>query len=456
MIIEALHNHYLAEVAKGNPLYPPAGMELKRVHFVVVLSSDGVLVDIEEREDMMNVIRSRQRAGRDACNTPNYMWDSLGFITAAPFKEMFFKICQSYPDNPTFRAVRNFYDRGIKQLEAHPMWRKIASKNGHNITFRLLGEEKTAAQQPELIKPISKKIALIHPKIYIHGAAGTGAKLVSYGKNLGYESYGLNGGENASVPTDIAEGYASAITALRQMNGEGNIVIGSVTFLHFDRTIIALVPNSARVSVRLHLQDCDTSKLTSNELISSLMLLAPYNDPKRLSSQFIVDFVEAWVLDKQLPYTTLQLLLKVKTFHPTHILLLRKYLNFNDMALNTNYTNTGYLLGRMLAIVERAQTASHPGLSYTIKDQTYATLSVTPAALFNRVFSLSANYFRRIPTQGTQIYLKTLFSEVADKISIEGIPMRLSLEDQGRFALGYQHQNQIFYVKRETDDERDN
>ncbi|MFR9592903.1 MAG: type I-C CRISPR-associated protein Cas8c/Csd1, partial [Rikenellaceae bacterium] len=229
-----------------------------------------------------------------------------------------------------------------------------------------------------------------------------------------------------------------------------------VTFLYFDNEIIVLAPNAARISVRLHLRDCDTSKLSDKELLSQLMILAPYGDMKRLSSQFIVDFVEAFVTDKPLPKQTLNLLLKYKGFHPTHIELLRKYLNINDMALNTQNTNTGYLLGRMLAIVERAQTASQPGVNYTIKDQTYATMSVTPAALYNRVFSLSVNYFRRIPRQGTQVYLKNLLSEVADKISIDGVPMRLSLEDQGRFALGYQHQFQSFYTKRESEDERDN
>lgn len=57
MIIESLYNHYCREVAKGNPLYPPQGMELKRIHFVVVLSHDGLVVDIEERDGMTNVIR---------------------------------------------------------------------------------------------------------------------------------------------------------------------------------------------------------------------------------------------------------------------------------------------------------------------------------------------------------------------------------------------------------------
>ncbi len=456
MVIESLHNHYRVEAAKHNPLYPPEGMELKRIHFVVMISRDGLLLDIEENEGLMNVVRSRQRAGRDACNIPNYMWDSLGYVTSPQFRELVRETQSAYPDNPTFVAVNNFFRRGLEQLHTHALWRKIASRSGHNLTFRLIGEDLTAAQQPEIIKPLGHSIALLHPKVYINGAAATGAKLVSYGKNLGYESYNLSAGENASIPIDIAQGYSSAITALRQMNGEGNIVIGEVTFLYFDSTIIALVPNTARISVRLFLQDCDTQKLINKELISALMLLAPYGDPKRLSSQFIVDFVEATVLGKQLPYQTLSLLLKGSTSHPTRIMLLHKYLNFENMSLNRDYTNVGYLLGRMLAIVERAQTSSQPRLSYTIKDQTYATMSVTPAALFNRVIALSANYFRRIPTPGTQVFLKMQLAEVADKLAVEGVPMRLSLEDQGRFALGYQHQNQSFYIKRESEDERDN
>ncbi len=455
MIIESLHTHYKSEVAKGNPLYPPAGMELKRVHFVVVLSSDGVLVDIEEREGMMNVVRSRMRGGRMALDTPNYMWDSLGYVLADPFRLLVCEIAKAYPENPTFAAVQKFYYRGVEQLFDHPLWEKVAAKRGHNITFRLQGEEKTAAQQPEIIKPISGRVALSHPTVYISGASGMGARLVSYGKNEGYESYGLKAGENASIHIDVAEGYTAAITALRQINGKGNIVIGDVTFLYFDRTIVALVPNAARISVRLFLQDCDTSRLESKDLISQIMILSPNENPKRLAPQFIVDFVESFVTDKPLPRHTLNLLLKYKGFNLNHIELLHKYLNINNMALDKEYSNIGYLLGRMLAIVEYAQTLSKRTQTYTIKDQLYTTLSTAPLVFFNRVMSLSVVYFRSVQSPATRRYLILQFSNVIEKIICDGIPPRLSTEDQGRFALGYHHQNQELFRRKSEHDSKE-
>ena len=393
MIISTLYNHYLAQIKRGNPLYPPQGMELKRVHYVLVISGDGTLLNVEPLEQKINVIKSRPRAGRDAINIPNIMWDSVAYITEHPsFRYMVQEKATEFKENKTLQAVQNFYRKGVEQLLNHPLWGEISSKKGHNLTFRLLGEELLAAQQSELITP-SNSIARLHPKLYIVGASGSGAKLVSFTNNCGYNSYGKKNAYNAPMPEAVAQGYAAAITALTQIGGEGNIVIGNVTFLYFDHTIIALVPNMARISVRMHIENCDTDRLKSKELLSSLMLLAPSNDPKRLASQFIVDFVEAVVLDKPLPKQTLPLLLKVKTFHPTHITLLHRYLNIKDMALNRENQNVGYLLGRLLAVVERAQIISTPKTTYTVKDNFYSTFSVNPSALFNRLMSLSLNYF---------------------------------------------------------------
>lgn len=531
MIIESLNNHYKSEVLRGNPLYPPQGMESKRIHFIVVISSDGLLLDIEEREGNINVVKSRSRGGKDAPSIANYMWDSLGYVTGytlpndnekqqkrveiqhRSFREEVRIAYTAHPDNRTFNAVRNFYYKGVEQLHTHPLWSKISSKIGHNITFQLIGESLTAAEQPELITPSvggtqsclvsgeKANIARLHPKVYIAGAAGVGAKLISFAPALGYDSYGKRGGDNAPISLDIAEGYAAAITAMRQIGSGHNVVNGDVTFLFFtdnesdfnaafyslfqsnttDLTqyqesseifnIIALVPNVARISPRLQIKTTIGNVVRNIEhlyeylepntsLISPLLAVAPYSDIKYLSPQFIVDYMDAILMAKPLPKQILPMLLRPKTYHPVIESMLRYYLTETiktptPMALDRDYTNTGYLLGRMLAVVERAQRASQPNISFTVKDALYSTLSVTPAAIFNRLFSLSNGYFRRIPTQGTTVYLKSIFGEVTDKISTDGVPMRLSLEDQSRFALGYQHQNRSFYTKKEESNEQD-
>ncbi len=517
MILESLHNHYLTEVRRENPLYPLRGMESKRIHYILVISSDGQLLDVEEPEGAMNVIRSRSRGGKEAFTTPNYMWDSLGYVTGfgelelqfASFKEMVRDAAERYPTNRTFAAVREFYYRGVEQLHLHPMWHAISSKRGHNITFRLHDEELTAAQQSELIQAVKGRraqclvsgdeqvTAQLHPKLYISGAAGTGAKLVSFAKGAGYDSFNKRGGENAPISQDVAEGYASAITAMRQIDSGYNVVIGDVTLLCFCDgesdfnkifcslfkrhsadlsqysdcaeilNIIALTPNAARISPRAHLRVPICEVVKNLELLYSylsegvalvqpLLLVAPYGESSRLSPQFIVEYIKSIVTASPMHHQMLQLLLKPKAYNSVIIDMLRYFLtetlkSFTPMALDRDYTNTGYLLGRMLAIVERAQKASQPNLTFTVKDSMYTTLSITPAALFNRVFSLSNTYFRRIPTPGTQVYLKTILGEVTDKLTLNGVPMRLSLEDQGRFALGYQHQFQSFYTKQEGD-----
>ena len=42
-----------------------------------------------------------------------------------------------------------------------------------------------------------------------------------------------------------------------------------------------------------------------------------------------------------------------------------------------------------------------------------------------------------------------------DLMPKEGYPSILSLEDQGRFSIGYYHQHQDFFTKKETEDKGD-
>ena len=48
-----------------------------------------------------------------------------------------------------------------------------------------------------------------------------------------------------------------------------------------------------------------------------------------------------------------------------------------------------------------------------------------------------------------KIYYEQLFTNILSKLDLEEYPLRLSLEEQGKFILGYYHQRQKKYEKRE-------
>lgn len=119
-----------------------------------------------------------------------------------------------------------------------------------------------------------------------------------------------------------------------------------------------------------------------------------------------------------------------------------------NMALDKEEKNIGYRLGRLFAILEKAQKDAVPGANTTIKDRYYGSASATPAIVFPQLLSLAQHHIQ-----------KSDYGAKTDK-QIEGVlqdiqefPSHLSLEDQGMFALGYYHQKQDFYKKSEKKEE---
>jgi CRISPR-associated protein Csd1 len=47
--------------------------------------------------------------------------------------------------------------------------------------------------------------------------------------------------------------------------------------------------------------------------------------------------------------------------------------------------------------------------------------------------------------------LERLKGEILEKVSASGLPAHLDLNDQGRFFVGYYHQRQAFYTKKDVD-----
>ncbi len=126
------------------------------------------------------------------------------------------------------------------------------------------------------------------------------------------------------------------------------------------------------------------------------------------------------------------------------------------MSLDTGYTNPGYLLGRLFAALERAQEQASPGINATIRDRFYGAASSTPVAVFAHLMKLKNHHIAKIVNKGTAVVLEKLFQEIVDKLdSKEAFPAHLSLDDQGRFAIGYYHQRQSFFTKKSDDSSKE-
>ena len=118
------------------------------------------------------------------------------------------------------------------------------------------------------------------------------------------------------------------------------------------------------------------------------------------------------------------------------------------VSLNPQETRIGYLLGRLFAVLEKLQADANPGLNATIRDRYYSSASCTPKAVFGTLLRLHTHHLKKLenPAFRTVVEkrIQSIITDIAD------FPAHLSLEDQGLFAIGYYHQRQDLFAKKET------
>ena len=125
------------------------------------------------------------------------------------------------------------------------------------------------------------------------------------------------------------------------------------------------------------------------------------------------------------------------------------------MGLNENCNEQAYVLGRLFAILELIQKDANPGINSTIKERYFNSACATPASVFPILIKLKNSHLKKIERNSTGLkiqYEKTI-TELMGKLNMAetqiGFPRRLSLEEQGKFMLGYYHQIQKRYEKKE-------
>lgn len=121
-----------------------------------------------------------------------------------------------------------------------------------------------------------------------------------------------------------------------------------------------------------------------------------------------------------------------------------------SVSLDESNTNTGYRLGRLFSVLERAQEEASPGLNATIRDRYIGAASTTPVTVFPRLLKLSVHHLAKLDNRGRAVNLEKRIGEVVG--GIDEFPALLTLPDQGRFYIGYYHQRQDFFKPR-TDGE---
>jgi len=129
-----------------------------------------------------------------------------------------------------------------------------------------------------------------------------------------------------------------------------------------------------------------------------------------------------------------------------------RYYNSNQkevgMSLDITNNNTGYRLGRLFAVLEKVQEEANPGLNATIRDRFYGAASSTPVAVFALLMKLKNHHIAKLENRGRAINFEKLIGEIMSGIS--EFPAQLPLPDQGRFAVGYYHQRQDFFITKEN------
>ena len=117
------------------------------------------------------------------------------------------------------------------------------------------------------------------------------------------------------------------------------------------------------------------------------------------------------------------------------------------MELNEQSNYPAYVLGRLFSVLEALQEAANPNINTTIRDRYFNSACATPAIIFPQLIRLAQAHLKKVNERNRIIYSRQM-TELIGRIEKE-YPARLNLYDQGVFQIGYYHQTQKRYEKKE-------
>lgn len=240
--------------------------------------------------------------------------------------------------------------------------------------------------------------------------------------------------------------------------------------------ILGLAPNSARIAVvywsettlkdfaekiLCHFNDMeihDTRKdkkpyMGIREIISSVTLGGKMSDATPNLPEAVVKSIFQGLPYPQTLYSAcIRRIRAEQKLTITRAAIIKAYLNRQrnnnkkiDIMLDKDNNNQGYLCGRLFAVLDKIQEDANNISS--IRERYMNAASATPSAVFATILNLSVHHSEKLD-EGRRIYFEKIKQEILDKVSADGFPTHLDLQDQGRFFVGYYHQRQDFFTSK--------
>ena len=297
---------------------------------------------------------------------------------------------------------------------------------------------------------------------------------------------GLGGEDKNEITHKELSGILTALCQGRNVNW-ANVTLNPENRCY----ILGLAPNASRLSVRFFLQDSFGTFVThyqkhqarlnivrpafdERETLSMWALLRetvnPNSRDKSAQPQLVGEMLRAVLTGSLYPsalYTQTEIRLRAeKDINRGKAAMIKAYLLRNvveqqrenahvyeevlDVELNEQSTYLPYRLGRLFAVLEAVQQRANPNINATIKDRYFNSACATPALVFPTLLRLAQSHLGKIGG-GAEVYYDKMITELLGDVT-QSYPARLSLQDQGIFQLGYYHQKQKLFTKKEEKD----
>ncbi|WP_019177386.1 type I-C CRISPR-associated protein Cas8c/Csd1 [Methanomassiliicoccus luminyensis] len=120
------------------------------------------------------------------------------------------------------------------------------------------------------------------------------------------------------------------------------------------------------------------------------------------------------------------------------------------VGLNEESLNIPYRLGRLFAVLEKAQKDAINGAKSGINSKYFSSASTTPSVVFPALLKLAQHHISK-----SDWGVKTSQSIEEIMSGIDHFPKYLNLEDQGMFMIGYYHQQKELYKKKGSNGEKE-